>query len=66
MWQVYYSRVGVDEVGLVGIALKRKSTEPLDAVNISPLARFKPQTRQQRLELHQQVFKFNVSVACKM
>ena len=55
-------------MGLVwlGLQIKRKSTEPIDAVNISPLARFKPRPRQQRLELHQQVFEFNVSVACKM
>ena len=55
-------------MGLVwlGYKLKRKSTEPIDAVNISPLARFKPRPRQKRIELHQQVFGFNVSVACKM
>ena len=46
--------------------LKRKSTEPIDAVNISPLAIFELRPRQHSLDLHQQVFEFNVSVACKM
>ena len=32
--------------GLVwwGLQIKRQSTEPIDAVNISPLARFEPTT----------------------
>ena len=38
MGQIYYNRVGY------GGDFKRKSTEPIDAVNSSPLARFEPTT----------------------
>ena len=44
MGQAYYSRVGMDGVGLVRLQIKHKSTEPIDAVNISPLARFEHTT----------------------